>query len=270
MSPPAKAVRTSRPKKRGRAIIEGGRGTAARSLAVLGAMLQFAVGRKLTPTNPAKGARLFKGEKKEWFLSEAEVARLADTLAIMEREYRLSSTAATAVRLLLLTGCRKSEILTLRWRWVDFERSCMRLHDRKTGAKVVPLAAAAMELLNGLPRDPKSDFVLPASNGGGHLVGLQNAWERVRAKANLPGVRLHDLGHSFASFAVADGNTLFMVSKVLGHRQSRTTEGYAHLANDPLRAVADRTAARIAAAMTGGGASAEVLPLRPRSNDAAR
>jgi integrase len=246
-------------KERGRAIVEGGRGTAARSLAVLGAMLQFAIGRKLISANPAKGVQLLKGEKKERFLSETEVARLADTLAAMEREGRLSPGAAAAVRLLLLTGCRKSEILSLRWDWVDLERGCLRLPDSKTGAKVVPLAAASMELLNGLPR--ASGYVLPAAKGIGHYTGLQKDWERVRVRAGLPGLRLHDLRHSFASFAVADGHTLFMVGKVLGHKQARTTEGYAHLAADPLRAVADRTAARIAAAMRSGTA-AEVVPLR--------
>jgi integrase len=246
-------------KKRGRAIVEGGRGTAARSLAVLGAMLEFGIGRKLISANPAKGVRLFKGDKKERFLSESEVATLADTLATMEAERALNATAAAAVRLLLLTGCRKSEILTLQWGWVDFERGCLRLPDSKTGAKVVPLAAAAMELLNGLPKN--SVFVLPAARGEGHYSGLQKDWERIRVQAKLAGLRIHDLRHSFASFAVADGHTLFMVGKVLGHRQARTTEGYAHLAADPLRVVADRTAARIAAAMKRSTRDAEVVPI---------
>jgi integrase len=237
-------------KKRGRAIVEGGRGTAARSLAVLGAMLQFAVGRKLIPVNPAKGVRLLKGEKKERFLSEAEVAKLADAVSRMEAEGKLSATAAVTIRLLMLTGCRKSEILSLRWEWVDWERGSLRLPDSKTGAKVLPLAAAARELLSKVPR--ASAFALPAAKGGGHYTGLQKDWERVRVRAELPGLRLHDLRHSFASFAVADGNTLYMVGKVLGHKQARTTEVYAHLADDPLRAVADRTAARIATAMKGG------------------
>jgi integrase len=135
--------------KRGRAIVEGGKGTAARSLAVLGAMLQFGVGHGILPINPAKGVKLLHGEKKERFLSEVEIARLADTLTVMEAE-GLNKNVMAAIRLLLLTGCRKSEILALRWEHVDLERHCLRLPDR--GAKVVPLAAAALEILAGLPR----------------------------------------------------------------------------------------------------------------------
>jgi integrase len=226
-------------------------------------MLQFAVGRKLIPANPAKGVPLLKGEKKERFLSETEVTRLANAVSGMEAQRKLSATAASAIRLLMLTGCRKSEILSLRWEWVDLERGCLRLPDSKTGAKVVPLAASAMELLSELPRN--SEYVLPAAKGAGHYTGLQKDWERVRDRAELRGLRLHDLRHSFASFAVADGNTLFMVGKVLGHKQARTTEVYAHLADDPLRAVADHTAARIAAAMRRNvNADGKVVALRPQ------
>jgi len=250
---------------RGRAIVEGGRGTAARSLAVLGAMLQFAVDRKLLPTNPAKGVRLLKGQPKERFLSEAEVARLGDTLAVMQAERRLSPNAANAVRLLLLTGCRKSEITSLRWEWVDFERGCLRLPTSKTGAKVVALAAAALELLAAMrKRDPSGAWVLPAAKGNGAYAGLQKDWERIREQAELGGVRLHDLRHSFASFAIADGHALFLVGKAFGHKQARTTEIYAHLSDDPLRRVADGTADRINAALTRelGKLGAEVVPLR--------
>jgi integrase len=239
-------------KKRGRAIVDGGPGTAARSLAVLGAMLEWAAhpDRKLVPGNPAKGVTLLKGRKRERFLSEGELAKLAHTLAGMEGEHRLSPTATAAIRLLLLSGCRKSEILSLRWKWVDFERCALRLPDSKTGAKVVPLAASAAKLLSELPR--RGDYVLPAAKGAGHYTGLQKDWERVRLRAGLAEVRVHDLRHSFASFAVADGNSLYLIGKVLGHRQARTTEIYAHLADDPIRAVADRTVARIAAAIACG------------------
>lgn len=263
-------------KKRGRAIVQGGKSTAARSLAVLSAMLQFGVGRKILPANPAKGVKLLRGEKKERFLSEVEIARVADTLAVMEAE-GLNRNAAAAIRLLLLTGCRKDEILSARWEYVDFERKCLRLSDSKTGAKVVPLAAAALALLAGLPRAEKATWVLsvslPTGNGKpkaedepGHYTGLQKAWERVRERAGLPGLRLHDLRHSFASFAVADGATLFMVGKVLGHKQARTTEVYAHLADDPVRAVADRAANRISNAMKNSKPeSADVVALRGRA-----
>jgi integrase len=112
---------------------------------VLGALLQFGVGRQVLTANLAKGVRPFKGETKERFLSEAEMARLADTLITMQSE-GLNLSAAATIRLLLLTGCRKSEILALRWEHVDFERHCLRLPDSKTGAKVVPIAAVGLAM----------------------------------------------------------------------------------------------------------------------------
>jgi len=234
-------------RKRGRAIVSGGKGTAARSLAVLGAMLEFGVKRKFIPANPARGVPLLKLQPKERFLSEAEVARLADTLSTMETAGELSRTAATAIRLLLLTGCRKSEILGLKWDWLDIERSSLHLPESKTGAKTVPLGSAALEILAALGR--RSEFVLPAAKGQGHYTGLQKDWERVRARAELPGLRIHDLRHSFASFAIAGGVSLHITGKVLGHKQARTTEGYAHLADDPLKQAAEQTSRRIARAM---------------------
>lgn len=245
-------------KKRGRAIVAGGRGTAARSLAVVGAMLQFALHRKLIAQNPAKGVALFKGRRMERFLSDSEVARWADTVARMEEERTLHPSAAAGLRLLVLTGCRKSEIMTLNWSFVDFERRCLRLPDSKTGEKVVHLPSAAIDVLRKLPR--LSNWVLPGdkrrrADGDGPYTGLQDAWERVRAHADLADVRIHDLRHSFASFAIADGQSLFMISKLLGHKQTRTTERYAHLAADPIQAAADKTAERISAAIRGTGTS---------------
>ena len=258
-------------RKLGRAIVTGGKGVAARSTAVLGAMLAFAVRRGLVPSNPVTGVEVAKGEKMERFLVEREVLALADALAVMEADVSLSPTMANAIRLLMLTGCRRDEVRSLRWAWVDFDRGCLRLPDSKTGAKVVPLAASALALLMSFDRSPT--FVFPSSQSDGHVVGLQKAWEKVRARAtelareravaagepperapDLSDVRLHDLRHSYASFAVADGAPLFMVGKVLGHRQTRTTEVYAHLHDDPLRAVADRTGAKIAEAMRVGAA----------------
>jgi integrase len=215
-------------------------------------MLQFGVSRKLIPENPAKGVPLFKGRKMERFLSDAEVARWADTVTSMEQAGRLHPSAAAGLRLLALTGCRKSEVMTVQWSFVDFEWSCLRLPDSKNAEKIVYLPAAATEVLTSLPR--ASIWVLPRDKrrrGGadGDYTGLQKAWEQVRDKADLPGLRVHDLRHSLASFAIADGQSLFMVAKLLGHKQIRTAERYAHLAAGPILAAANKTAMRITKAM---------------------
>ncbi|MFG1295579.1 tyrosine-type recombinase/integrase [Xanthobacter variabilis] len=263
---------------RGRARVRGGRGIASRVVASLGGAFTFALSRGLVDRSPVAGVRLLKGEKKERFLSEAEVAALADSLRVLEETRQLHERFAAAIRLLLLTGCRKGEVVGLQWSWIDMQRGVIRLPDSKTGAKVVPLAPAAAEVLAGLGRVKGNPFVLPAIRGdqAQPLVGLQKAWEKVRAHAtemarerarkagtsedeapNLSDVRIHDLRHSFASFAVMDGASLFLVGKVLGHKQARTTEVYAHLRDDPLQAVAARTAARIAEAMKGPQATTE-------------
>ncbi len=250
-----------RTRPRGRAIVAGGQGVAVRTLAVLGAIFTFAVKRKLRPDNPVRGVERFRGQRKERFLTIGELAQLGDALTAAERD-GFSPVAIAAIRLLVLTGARKSEILTLRWAWVDFERSCLRLPDSKTGAKAVPLGAPALELLASLPHVENNPHVLPGENTGGHFVGLQKAWARLRERAGLSDVRVHDLRHSFASVAVAGGDSLYLVGKVLGHRQARTTEAYAHLQDDPVRAVADKTARSIAAAMS--GQTAEVVELTGR------
>ncbi len=160
-----------RTKPRGRAIVTGGKGTAARAVAILGAIFTFAVQRDLRPDNPVRGVKLYKGEKKERFLSAAELARLGDALSSAQHDGE-SPFAVAAIRLLVLTGARKSEILTLKWEYVDTERGCLRLPDSKTGAKVIPLGAAALEALSEIPRVEGNPYVLPGLEGR-HFVGLQ-------------------------------------------------------------------------------------------------
>ena len=221
-------------------------------------------GERRPGSNPCRYVEKFGERKRERFLSADELARLAEALEHAEGQEPFSAIAA--IRLLILTGCRLSEILSLRWEWIDFERSCLRLPDSKSGAKNVPLGAPALRALAELRRQEGSPYVLPAERGDGHFIGIQKPWQRIRAIAGLNDVRIHDLRHSFASIAVSGGDSLYLVGKVLGHRQSRTTERYAHLRDDPLRAVADRASERIASIM-GASRGNEVVPL-PSSTSA--
>jgi len=239
---------------RGRAIVKGGPMVGARATALLRAILNFAVDRGLRPDNPARNIQLNKGQRRDRFLSGHELANLGAALVVEELKEEAKPSVA-AIRLLMFTGCRKSEILTLQWRFVDWERNFLRLPDSKTGAKIVPVGQPAMDILKALPREEDEPYVFPSPRKGRHLVGLQKVWERVRETAQLPGVRLHDLRHSFASVAVGGGFSLFMVGKILGHKDSRTTEIYAHMADDPLKVVANQTASAIA----------ELLKPRPKT-----
>jgi len=159
--------------------------------------------------------------------------------------------ALAAIRLLLLTGCRRNEILTLRWEDVDLQRGFLLFPDSKTGRKIIPLTPAVAEVLEGLPRIPGNPYILPGRGGRGHFIGLFHAWERIRDKAGIPDVRLHDLRHSFASFGAGGGLGLPILGKLLGHRNVATTARYAHLADDPVRVAAEGVSGEIAQALNG-------------------
>ena len=167
----------------------------------------------------------------------------------------MSAYAAAAIRLLMLTGCRRNEIVTLRWEDVDLEAGELRLPDGKTGARLVPLSPAAAEVLSRLPRLADNPWVVPGSRPGAHLADLQPPWERVRKRAGLDDVRIHDLWHSFASRALALGESLPMIGKLLGHTQVQTTARYAHLARDSVKASASRIAGSIGADILAKGAA---------------
>jgi integrase len=168
-----------------------------------------------------------------------------------------------AIRLLVFTGARRNEILTLKWEHVDFERACLRLPDSKTGAKTVHLNAPALELLWALPRIEGNAHVIPGERLGAHLVNIEKPWRRIRSRAALDGLRLHDLRHSFASFAAGAGHSLPIIGALLGHTQAATTARYAHLAAHPLKQASERIGRDIATAMKGRSKdSAEVISLK--------
>ncbi len=172
----------------------------------------------------------------------------------METEGNILPRAAAALRLLMLTGCRCNEILRLRWDEVDLERNELRLSDSKTGPRTVPLSPAAARVLENRPRVPGDPWVIPGRFPGRPLRNINGSWCKVRARAGLNDVRLHDLRHSFASRALALGESLPMIGKLLGHTRVQTTAKYAHLAEDSVKESAQRTAASIGEDILGGSA----------------
>jgi integrase len=231
--------------------MRGTPGAANRTLALLSKMLNLAErwGLRSDGSNPCRHVEKYPEHRGERFLSAAEIARLAAALAEAEQLATESVSTIAAIRLLLFTGARLSEILTLSWEHVDLERRCLRLPDSKTGAKTIYLPAPACEILAGLPRATGNPHVIPGRRPGAHLVNLRQPWSRIRKRAALPGVRLHDLRHSFASMAAAGGLSLPIIGALLGHTQPATTARYAHLAADPLKQAADLIGSRIEAAM---------------------
>ena len=192
-------------------------------------------------SNPAYLVDKFTEKRRERFLSELELANLGEALASAEAANRHSPYVIAAIRLLALTGARLNEILSLEWAWVDFNARCLRLPDSKTGAKTIYLSPPALQVLADLPRMDGNPFVICGERKGAHLVNLQKPWTAIRSAAGLADVRLHDLRHSYASIAVANGMSLPLIGALLGHSQPSTTARYAHLSEDPLhKAAGDR------------------------------
>jgi integrase len=241
-------------KKRGRVIVTGGAGTAKRTMTTLAAMLQWAVRRGYVPANPAKGVATFNTQKRERYLSADEVRRLYEAIDVCVDNGNVHASHASIFRVLLLTGCRKSEIAALKWDEIDLQRKALVLPElrSKTGARRIPLSD---EVLAELKKQPRiSDFVFPAiktdraAKEERPTVGLRRSWLRVCKAAKIEGVRIHDLRHSFASFAVEQGESLYVLGKALGHRKASTTERYAHLRDDPVRDLVERMSRHVAAA----------------------
>ncbi len=150
---------------------------------------------------------------------------------------------------------------------MDFERGCLNLPDSKTGAKVIHLNAPALKVLTEIerdPKDPENPYVIRGRVKGECLVNMKDPWGRIRKRAKIPDVRIHDLRHSFAAAAAGAGSSLPIIGALLGHTQPQTTARYAHLAADPLKAAAEAVGARIAAAMALKGETADNVVILER------
>lgn len=224
---------------------------ANRTLGVLSKMFNLAEiwGVRPDGSNPCLHVKKYAEEKRERFLNATEYANLGKVLRDIEKDGSETQSAVNAIRLLMLTGCRLGEIITLKWGYVDLAARELRLPDSKTGAKVVHFGKTAADILKKIKRIDGNPWVITGKKDGARLNDLQHPWRRIRAKAGLGELRIHDLRHSYASDALALGEGLPMIGKLLGHTQVQTTARYAHLANDPVKLAAGRVSDTIGAAI---------------------
>ena len=255
-SKPGASNRTS---FRGGKVVAGGAVVANRCLTLLSKMFNLAElwGWRPEHSNPVRHIEKYKEVRRERYLSAEEFARLGDALALAAERRTESVFALAAIRLLIFTGARLGEILTLRWEYVDFDQRALKLPDSKTGRKTIWLNPPAVEVLASLPRLQDNPHVIVGEREGAHLVNIQKMWRRIRRQAGIQSVRIHDLRHSYASVAVAAGVGLFLTGKFLGHLRNSTTERYAHIADDPVRQANDVIGRRIHAALSPKAADPE-------------
>jgi integrase len=248
-------------KPRGRAVVAGGAGAAARVVELLGGIYSWAEKRELVAAgaNPAHGVETVRGEAKDRVLSGDELRALGKAL---EANEGISPMPVAAVRLIALTGLRREEACTLRWSEIDFGGSCLRLEETKTGRSTRPIGKAARNLLQSLPQ-LSDEWVFPNRNGTGRAdLKASIAW--LFDAAGLRDVRSHDLRRTFGSVAADEGYGDATIAELLGHsRRGVTQRHYIRRPDAALVAAADRVSARIIAALDERKGSLEVVPLRP-------
>jgi len=255
---------------------------ANRVVAMLGGF--FTLARKdgvlKTRENPAHDIEFFPETPRERFLTQQEFGRLGEALRraeseglppapslkrkpgdpekqkhrpkIADKPIPANPPAVTAIRLLILTGCRENEILSLRWDAVDLERGYLRFGDTKTGKSVRPLSKDAAAIIDAQSEVEGNPYVLPGRKTGEHLKEIKRLWYAVRHAAKLDDVRLHDIRHSFASVPASSGESMLILKSLLGHKRVATTERYAHLGDDPVKRAADETGRGIASWLGAG------------------
>jgi len=250
--------------------------SANRALALVSAIWSWASRRDIVSgaENPARGIEKNREQAKERFLTSEEFARLGEALRLAETEglpwdvqkknsnskhlakpaRRMTKPdpfAVAAIRLLILTGARLSEILTAQWTNVDFGRAILFLPDSKTGRKPIYLSAAAISVLENIPRIEGNPYIIAGAVKGSHRADLKKPWAAILKKSNLDNLRIHDLRHTFASVGVGGSLGLPIIGKLLGHSQPKTTARYAHLDADPLKSAADQIGEQVLAKLAG-------------------
>jgi len=246
---------------------KGGRGTAARTIDTLSIIMEFGKRRSIIGVNPTRGVKKFASEKRRRFLSIEEITSLGKVMR--ESAATENKTGIAAIRSLLLTGCRKNEILGLPWAWLDAKGRCIRFDDTKSGAQLRPIGSTAAEYLKSQPKKKiskgkekkESPWIFPADHGEGHFIGLPKVLERLCKKAGIEGVSLHILRHTFAATAAELGYSELTIAGMLGHTVPGVTARYAHVPDSALVSAASSVSAKIMAALEGREEGAKVVPM---------
>lgn len=212
---------------------------ANRVLSIISKMFNLAEvwGLRADGSNPTRHVPKYPEKRRERFLGPEEIERLWKVLDQAVADQTETLHAAAAFKLLLLTGCRLSEIQTLKWSYIRGD--VIWLPDTKTGPRRVLLSPSALAVLRDLPRAPNNDHVIVGANEGQHITDLHKPWRRIREAAGLEGVRIHDLRHTYASVAAMAGHSLPMIGQLLGHTQAQTTQRYVHLVDQTARRASD-------------------------------
>ncbi len=198
--------------------------------------------------NPCLGIQRYDEVKRKRYLTAPEIKLLAKAF---REEEQINPFAVAAIKILIMTGARLGEILSAKWEWIDGD--ILKLPDSKTGAKDITLPSPVLDVLASLPRLEMNPYIIVGKKSGEHMVNLRKPWMRIVKRAGIEHVRLHDLRHSFASFAVSSGASLTLIGGQLGHRSIATTQRYAHLSRDPVRQATETTANIIAKALQANG-----------------
>ncbi|WP_394761982.1 tyrosine-type recombinase/integrase [Phenylobacterium sp.] len=252
------AGRTKTAKKRGLANVRGGKGTATRTVGLLGSIFSYAVRHRMRPDNPVQGVLRFADGRRERRLGDDEYKALGEALRAA-KAVQVWPAAVAAAHFLTLTGWRSGEALGLKWGEVDITRRTAMLADTKTGRSMRPLSDAACAVLRTLPRSGDDTLVFPATRGEGRMSGFPKLWAKIAKLGGLPeDITPHTLRHSFASLAGDIGYSETTIGALVGHKGRSITSRYIHAADAVLLAAADAVADRTEALMAG-----VVMQLRP-------
>lgn len=248
---------------RGRSIVEGGAGTASRTLGLLGGIFSHAVEEGHRPDNPVTGVKRAADNKRQFRLDDAGYRRLGRRISAAERAGERWQVFE-AMRLIALTGCRRGEIEGLKRSEVDLAGQALRLGDTKTGRSIRPIGRAAIAVLERVLKRSRGSYLFPATRGDGHYKGLPKAWGAIVTR-RVPGLSPHGCRHAFASVGEDLGFTLPTIGALLGHAGAGVTSGYVHKLDAALIAAANRIADRIDDMMSGSVERTNVVDLRRRA-----